>query len=89
MDAEKRIRRGKTDPLIAVEENLTVRQRLHEGCGFLELVVVVAVLGSKDGGLKQAYVAKPMNAAELFDDSLPFSIKPMSAHLKSTLWRQQ
>jgi hypothetical protein len=66
--AEKCVGYGQADSLVAVEESVVVRERLHEGCGFVDEVVVVAILGTKDGRFEEAPVAKTMDAAKFINE---------------------
>lgn len=61
---EKSIGCGQTNSLVAIEESMIVRKRLHESGGFVDEVVVVAILGAENGSFEKALVAKPVNAAK-------------------------
>ena len=47
---------------------MVVRERLHEGRGFVDEVVVVAILGTKDGRFEEAPVAKAVDAAKFINE---------------------
>lgn len=65
--AEKSIAYRKTDPLVAIEKGMVACKRLHEGCGFVDEVIVVAVLRAKDGRFEEALITKAVNAAKFVD----------------------
>jgi hypothetical protein len=67
INPEKCVRRGKTDSLVAIEESMIVRERLHERRGFVGEVVIVAILRAKNGRFEKAPVAKSVNATKLID----------------------
>jgi hypothetical protein len=68
IDPEKGIGSGEADSLVAIEESVIARERLHQGCGFVDQVVVIAILGTEDSCFKKTLIAKPVDAAEFVDE---------------------
>ena len=68
VDAEKGVRRRETDSFVAVEKGMVVGERLHQRGGFVNQVVVVSALRTKDGSFQEPPVSKPMNSAKLLDE---------------------
>jgi len=65
--AKKSISRGKTCPFIPIDETVVVSKRFHQGCGFLDEIVVIACLRTKNGGFQAPLVEEAGCAAEFFD----------------------
>src|SRR5271156_190032 len=67
VSGEKSICRGKCDTFIAVNEGGVVGEGLHERGSFLRKAVVVAILRTKNCGLKSCSIPKPVRSAEFID----------------------
>ena len=68
VDAEESIGSGQADSLVAIEKSMVARERFHQCRGFVDQVVVVAVLWTKDGGFEKTLVAKSVDAAKFGDE---------------------
>jgi len=68
VDAEKGIRRGETDSFVAIEESMIVRKRLHESRGFVDDVVIIAILGAENSCFEKALITKSVNPAKFVDE---------------------
>ena len=67
VDREKRIGRGKTDALVAIDEDMVPGQAFPESCRFRDQVSVIAGLRSKQGRFQQSGISQPMRAAITLD----------------------
>ena len=78
---------GKSDALIAIEEAVVVTERLHQRGRFFFDGVVIADLGTKNGGLNGALIADTMETAEQVDQSMlhpvDFRYRKVICHLLS------
>ncbi len=68
VDAEKSIGRGQADSFVAIEKSMIARERFHQSSGFVNEVVVVSVLWTKDGGFEKSLVTKTVDAAKFVDE---------------------
>jgi len=68
VDTQKRVRRRETDSLVAVEEGMVIGVRFHQRGGFMNQIVVVSALRTKDGSFQEPPVPKPMNSTKLLDE---------------------
>jgi hypothetical protein len=68
INSEKCVGRGKTDSLVAIEESMIVRKRLHERRRFMDEIVVVTILWAENGCFEKTPVAKSVDATKLIDE---------------------
>jgi hypothetical protein len=57
VDPQKGIGRSQADSLIAIEKSMVAGERLHQGRGFVNEVVVVPILGTENGCFEKALIA--------------------------------
>jgi hypothetical protein len=68
VDPEKGIGHREADTLVVIEGRMIVCKRFHEGRGFMEEIVVVAVLRTENRRFEQTLVAEPVNAPKFVDE---------------------
>ncbi len=91
VDTQKRVRRRETDSLVAVEEGMVIGVRFHQRGGFMNQIVVVSALRTKDGSFQEPPVPKPMNSTKLLDE-LPVHLHGLAdgdVHVLRHLLRQE
>jgi hypothetical protein len=64
---KERVGQGEGDPLIAVDEWMIVRERLHQRRSLFKQVLVVAALRAKDRELEEFAIANSVRPAETVD----------------------
>ena len=67
IEPEVKVGGSEGSALVAVEEGMVLEQTLHQGCRLLDGSVVVAGLGSENGGLQCAEVSNTLGASEIVD----------------------
>src|SRR5208282_1448137 len=65
---------GESDALVAIEEAVVVRERLHQRSRFFFEGVVIADLRTKNGGLNRAFIADAMETAEHLNQAMLHSV---------------
>src|SRR5580698_1730878 len=68
--SQKDVGGRESNPLVAVEEAVIVAQRLHQRGRFFFQGVVVAGLGTENGGLNRILIANTVQAAEPVDQEV-------------------
>lgn len=64
---QENIRCGEGYALVSIDEPVIISERLHQSCGLFLNGVVIAELGSKNGGLDCVLVTDTVEASESFD----------------------
>ena len=67
VDREKRIGRGKTDALVAIDEGVVSGQAFPKSCRLPDQVGVIAGLRSKQGRFQQSGIPQPLRPAIALD----------------------
>lgn len=63
---QKRVCGGESDPFVAVNKRMIIRQRLHQSCRLFENVVVVAALRPKGSSFNGTQVPDSCSTTERF-----------------------
>ncbi len=67
IDQQEGVSRIECNPLVAIDERVVARQRLHQRRRLFRQVVVVAILGTENGGFQGTLIPQSMDAAVVFD----------------------
>ena len=77
VDREKRIGRGKTNALVAIDEDMVPGQALPESCRFRDQVSVIAGLRSKQGRFHQSGIAQGLPLLPLLRPAIKLDLVGM------------